>query len=87
MGRAPQQVARRRRYIQRGSLTVANFRDVNRAIRARFPGLDIEAVRGAVYVYFAGDNAEGTASIYAHPVSTPTADMIRMAIEHINAAQ
>jgi hypothetical protein len=66
---------------------MANFRDVNRAIRARFPGLDIEAVRGAGYVYFAGDNAEGTASIYAHPVSTPTADMIRVALDNINAAQ
>jgi hypothetical protein len=66
---------------------MANFRDVNRAIRARFPGLDIEAVRGAGYVYFAGDNAESTASIYAHPVSTPTAYMIRMALDNINAAQ
>ena len=66
---------------------MANFRDVNRAIRARFPGLNIEAVRGAGYVYFAGDNAEGVASIYAHPVSTPTADIIRMAIDNINAAQ
>lgn len=66
---------------------MANFRDVNRAIRARFPKLDIEVVRGAGYVYFAGDNAEGAISIYAHPVSTSTADMIRMAIEHINAAQ
>lgn len=66
---------------------MANFRDVNRAIRASFPGLDIEVVRGAGYVYFAGDNAEGTASIYAHPVSTPTADMIRMAIQQIREAQ
>tara|TARA_R110002020_G_scaffold296609_1_gene512188 strand:+ start:717 stop:917 length:201 start_codon:yes stop_codon:yes gene_type:complete len=66
---------------------VANFREVNRAIRAEFSGLDIQAVRGEGYVYFDGDDAEGIASIYAHPRSTPTADMIRMAIEHINEAK
>ena len=66
---------------------MANFRDVNRAIRARFPALSIEAVRGAGYVYFAGDDAGDIASIYAHPVTTPTADMIRMALDNINAAQ
>jgi hypothetical protein len=66
---------------------MTNFAQVNHAIRARFPKLDIEAVRGAGYVYFAGDDAEGIESIYAHPASTPTPHMIRMAIEQIEEAQ
>lgn len=66
---------------------MASFRDINRAIRDRFPGLDIEAGRGAGYVYFYGKDADGVDSIYAHPVSTPTACMVRMALENIDAAQ
>jgi len=66
---------------------MANFREVNRAIRAEFSGLDIQAVRGEGYVYFDGDDAEGIASIYSHPRSTPTADIICMAIAHITEAR
>tara|TARA_R110000824_G_scaffold26638_1_gene91340 strand:+ start:192 stop:392 length:201 start_codon:yes stop_codon:yes gene_type:complete len=66
---------------------MANFAKVNRAIRASFPGLKIEAVRGYGYVYFVGEDADASDSICAHPVFTPTADVIRMAINAINAAQ
>jgi len=66
---------------------MANFRDVNRAIRARFPGLDIEVVRGAGYVYFSGDDGWEIESLYVYPPTVPTPDLIRMATEQINAAQ
>lgn len=67
---------------------MANMMAVNRAIRRQFPDLDIEAVRGDGYVYFAGDDGHDVvASIYAHPPVTPTADMIRMCVESIEASQ
>lgn len=66
---------------------MANFRDVNRAIRARFPGLDIEVVRGDGYVYFAGDDGWEIEMLCIYPHTTPTPDLIRHAIEHISAAQ
>ena len=67
---------------------MANMMAVNSAIRRQFPELDIEAVRGDGYVYFAGDDGHDVVeSIYAHPPVTPTADMIRMCIENIEASQ
>lgn len=65
---------------------MANFREVNRAIRARFPKLDIEVVRGEGCDYFSGDDGWEIESLYVYPPTTPTPDMIRMAIEHINDA-
>ena len=65
---------------------MANMAAVNKAIKKQFPDLDIEAVRGNGYVYFIGDHGfDVIASIYAHPPVTPTADMIRMCIETIEA--
>jgi hypothetical protein len=66
---------------------MANFRLLNKAIKEGYPTLDIEAVRGEGYVYFAGnDGFDKIDSIMAHPVSTSTEDMIWMAIDEIEAA-
>jgi len=63
---------------------VANMAAVNKAIKAQFPYLDIEAVRGSGYVYFVGDDGlDKVYSIYSHPPATPTSLMIQMAIEEI----
>jgi hypothetical protein len=66
---------------------MANFSKVNSAVRKQFPDLDIEAVRGVGYVYFNGDDGfDIVDSIYSHPVSTTTDDMIKMVIENIKYA-
>jgi hypothetical protein len=62
---------------------MANFKDVNRAIRKEFPNMDIEVVRGEGYVYFSGDDVDGIDSIYTHPVSTSTSDVIRLCVFEI----
>lgn len=63
---------------------MANMIAVNSAIRKAFPTLDIEAVRGDGYVYFCGDDAfERLDSIYANPVSTKTAVMIKLCLEEV----
>jgi len=42
-------------------------------------------VRGDGYVYFDGkDGFDIVASVYAHPVTTPTDEMLRFCIESIN---
>lgn len=63
---------------------MADMAAVNKAIRQRFPDLDIKAVRGKGYVYFDGDDGFNVvASIYSNPPSTHTKDMIDMAIDEI----
>lgn len=67
---------------------MANFAAVNKALKAAYPTLDIKAVRGEGYVYFDGDQVfDNVESIYSHPTSTPTDDMIRMCIENIEEAE
>ena len=67
---------------------MANMMAVNSAIKKQFPDLDIEAVRGSGYVYFDGDDGfDVVATVFAHPPATPTADMIRMCLDNIAAAQ
>jgi hypothetical protein len=67
---------------------MANMLAVNSAIKKQFPDMDIEAVRGNGYVYFDGDDGfDVVKSVCAHPSVTPTADMIRICIETIEAAQ
>ena len=67
---------------------MANMAAVNKEIRKQFPDLDVEAVRGDGYVYFDGnDGLDVIPSIYAHPPVTPTADMTRMCLDNIAAAQ
>lgn len=57
---------------------------VNSAIRKAYPTLDVEAVRGDGYVYFCGNDAyDRLDSLYANPVSTKTAEMVRLCLEEI----
>ena len=61
---------------------MANFAAVNRALKAAYPALDIEVVRGDGYVYFDGDDGFARINaIFVHPVSTSTADLTRLVIE------
>jgi hypothetical protein len=63
---------------------MANFKEVNKAIRAAYPLLDIEVVRGKGYVYFDGQDAFGKIeSIYVNPASTSTANLIKFAMIEI----
>jgi hypothetical protein len=61
---------------------------VNKAVRAAFPGKDIEAVFGSGYVYFAGaDGFDKIPSLYVNPRSVTTADLARWVIEQINDSE
>jgi hypothetical protein len=65
---------------------MANFQTLNHAIKAKINS-DIVAVRGDGYVYFDGeDGFDQIPSLYVHPVNTPTDEMIRLCIEHLNTA-
>lgn len=65
---------------------MANFAAVNKALKAAYPLLDIEAVRGQGYVYFGGnDGFDKIDSIFVHPVSTSTSDMTRFVMEAVSA--
>lgn len=57
---------------------MANFKQVNKALKTTINGLDIEVVRGEGYVYFCGDVGIDIPSVYSHPTSTTTDDMIRL---------
>jgi hypothetical protein len=49
--------------------------------------MDVEAVRGAGYVYFDGlDGFDKINSIMAHPVFSTTDDITRLAIEQIESS-
>lgn len=63
---------------------MANMREVNKAIKATFPNLKLEAVRGDGYVYFDGEGFDAIPSIMANPVATKTADMVRMCLESVS---
>ena len=66
---------------------MANFRTVNKAVRAVFPTLDIEVVRGKGYIYFSGiDGFDKVDSIYTHPVGTTDYAVITMCGWHIRDA-
>jgi hypothetical protein len=63
---------------------MANFAAVNKSLKAAYPMLDIEAVRGQGYVYFDGkDGFDKVGSICVHPTSTSTSDMTRFAVEEV----
>jgi hypothetical protein len=63
---------------------MANFAAVNKSLKAVYPMLDIEAVRGQGYVYFDGQDAFGKIeSICVNPASTSTSDMTRFAVEEV----
>lgn len=62
---------------------MANFNQVNKAVRQKFNTLDIEVERGEGYVYFSGDDGLEIESIMVHPTSTSTEDMIRLCVDEI----
>jgi hypothetical protein len=67
---------------------MANFLAVNKALKKAFPDLDIEAVRGSGYVYFDGnDGFDKVNSIYVHPSSINTSEMIQLVIEAVSYQQ
>lgn len=63
---------------------MANFSEVNKAIKQAYPSLDIQAVRGNGYIYFDGeDGFDEIPSLYVHPTSTTTQTVIRLCLEEI----
>ena len=63
---------------------MANMQQVNKAIKAKYPTLDIQVIRGNGYVYFDGnDGFDKLDSIYVNPVSTSTEDLIQFVFEEI----
>jgi hypothetical protein len=63
---------------------MANFAAVNKALKAAYPALDIEVVRGNGYVYFDGeDGFDKIESIWVNPSSTGTAALTRFVIESV----
>lgn len=65
---------------------MANFKTVNKAIKAAFPALSIEVVRSedSDYVYFDGaDGFDKVATLWVHPVCTSTDSLIEMACQEI----
>lgn len=66
---------------------MANFQEVNKAVKSKYPNLDIEVVRGEGYIYFSGDDAfDKVQPIMAHPVSTSTEDVIRLVLDELEEA-
>lgn len=65
---------------------MANMKEVNKAIKAAYPDLKVELVRGDCYAYFAhaDDTYEVFPPIMSHPPVTPTDAMIRMALDTIS---
>ena len=62
---------------------MANFKQVNNAVKKEYPAMDIVVYRGQGYVYFDGLDGENIESIYSNPTSTSTKDMIRMVLGNI----
>ena len=56
---------------------MANIKLINKAIKAKYPGKDIELVKGPGYVYFGGDDGfDKVPSIYSDPRGTPTETLL-----------
>ena len=62
---------------------MANMKEVNKALKAKYPHLDIQAFRGDCYVYF-NLGVHDVDSLYVHPVTTPTESLIQFTLEHIH---
>nr|DAH57269.1 MAG TPA: hypothetical protein [Caudoviricetes sp.] len=66
---------------------MANFKEVNKAIKEAYPTLDIKAVRCNGYVYFDGESGfDRLESIYTHPTRTSTENMIKFCFRRIDEA-
>lgn len=63
---------------------MANLKITNRKIKARFPDLDIEVVRGDGYIYFDGnDGFDKIPSIMVNPTTIDTDSLVVMCIDDI----
>lgn len=63
---------------------MANFKQVNAAVKAKFPNVDVTVVRGVGYVYFStGESFVEPQSIVCHPVNTSTEDLTKWCIEQV----
>lgn len=63
---------------------MANMTVVNKAIKTKFPTLDIQVIRGDGYIYFDGkDGFDKIDSTYVNPVSTSTETVIKLVIQDI----
>jgi len=62
---------------------MANMKSVNKIIKAKYPHLEIEAVRGDCYVYFVF-GVHTVDSLYVNPVTTNTDTLAELAIDQIN---
>jgi len=63
---------------------MANFKEVNKAIKARFPDCNIEMVRGCGYAYYGLNGYDKINSVFSHPTTTTTDEMIEFAIQDIS---
>lgn len=62
---------------------MANMKEVNKSLKAKYPHLDIQAFRGDCYVYF-NLGVHDVDSLYVHPVTTSTESLIKLTLEHIH---
>lgn len=63
---------------------MANMKEVNKAIKSEFKGLNIEAVRAGGYIYYAGDDGfDQIESLYTNPVTTSTEIVIKLVLQDI----
>lgn len=70
---------------------MANFKQVNKTIKATFPNLKVEAVRGDGYVWFDMSatpiETEPVESIMVHPFSCNTKELTQLVTEHLEEYQ
>jgi len=70
---------------------MANFKQVNKAIKKAFPDLAVEVVRGDGYVWFdmsaTSIETEPVESIMVHGVSCNTKELTQLVIEHLEEYQ
>ena len=64
---------------------MANFKEVNKRVRSQFPEINIEVLRGCGYFYYSGEHGESLDSVMAHPITTSTDDVARMAIDDVRS--
>ena len=65
---------------------MANFKTLNKQLKAKYPDLDIEVVRGDGYVYFDGEDGLGKIdSIYIHPPTISTEDLLMICISSVES--
>lgn len=59
---------------------MANFKQINRAIKKAFPDLKVKVFRGNSYVYFDDSNIP---SLFVHPSSVTTEQLTELVIEEL----